>query len=171
MHVALAVTMLTAVALSLATLGLLGAGLAAWQLLGWLTFGSVPMVADAWREAGLTGELMVGFFRWLPLVLGAAVVFHGVVAWLGLGLLWRRPWARRATLGFAFAWAAVAALAFGVVRFALEDLARGYPERAHFAHVAESLALEVTLVNVALAAALVLLLIQPAVRVQFSAGR
>jgi hypothetical protein len=62
-------------------------------------------------------------------------------------------------------------LSLGVVRYALADLARGYPGQAHFAAVAGSLALEVALVNVALAAALVLLLIQPAVRVQFSAGR
>jgi hypothetical protein len=168
---ALAVTMLNAVALSLATLGTLGAGLAAWQLVGWVTAGSAPLVADAWRDAGLTGELMVGFIGWLPLVLVAAIVFHTIVAWLGVGLLWRRPWARRATLVFAFAWAGLAALAFGVARYALEDLARGYPQHAHFARVAESLATEVTLVNVALAAALVLLLIQPPVRAQFSAGR
>ena len=62
-------------------------------------------------------------------------------------------------------------LALGVARYALADLTRGYPEHAHFAAVAGSLALEVALVNVALAAALVLLLIQPAVRAQFSAGR
>ena len=171
MPYALAVTMLTAVARSLAALGTLGAGLAAWQLLGWLTAGSAPLVADAWRDAGLTGELMVGFFGWLPLVLGAAIVFHTVVAWLGIGLFWRRPWARRATLAFSFGWAGVAALTFAVARYALEDLARGYPDRAHFARVAESLAAEVALVNVGLAAALVLLLIQPAVRAQFRSGR
>lgn len=171
MPFALAVAMLTAVALSLAALGTLGAVLAAWQLLGWVAAGSVPLVADSWRDAGLAGELMVAFFGWLPAVLGAAIVFHTLVAWLGVGLLWRRPWARRAALGFAFVWAAVATLAFGVARYALEDLARGYPQHAHFAQVAESLAVEVALVNVALAAALVLLLIQPAVRAQFSAGR
>lgn len=171
MPYALAVTMLTAVAVSLAALGTLGAGLATWQLLGWAAAGSTPLVADAWRNAGLTGELMVGFIGWLPLVLGAAIVFHTIVAWLGVGLFWRRPWARRATLVFSFAWAGVAALAFAVTRYALEDLARGYPEHAHFARVAESLAAEVTLVNVALALALVLLLIQPAVRAQFSSGR
>jgi hypothetical protein len=168
---ALAVTMLTAVALSLAMLGTIGAGLASWQLLGWAVAGSLPVVADAWRDAGLTGELMVALFDWLPLVLGAAIVFHSAVAWLGVGLLWRRPWARRAALGFAIAWGAVAALAFAAARFALEDLARGYPERAHFAHVAQGLAAEVALVNLGLAAMLVLLLIQPAVRAQFSAGR
>ncbi len=171
MPFALAVTMLTAVALSLATLGMLGAGLAAWQLLGWLTAGSVPLVAEAWRNAGLTGAFMVGFIGWLPAVLGAAILFHLGVAWLGVGLLWRRPWARRATLLFAFGWGGVAALSFGLAHYALADLARGYPQHAHFAAVAESLALELGLVNVALAAALALLLIQPAVRLQFSAGR
>ena len=171
MPFALAVTMVTAVALSLTALGMLGAGLAAWQLLAWLAAGSLPLVADVWRNAGLTGELMVGFIGWLPAVLGAAIAFHLVVAWLGVGLLWRRPWARRATLGFAFAWGGLAVLSLGVVRYALADLARGYPEHAHFAAVAGSLALQVALVNVALAAALVLLLIQPAVRTQFSAGR
>ena len=168
---ALAVTMLTAVALSLATLGTLGAALASWQLLGWAVAGSLPALDDAWRNAGLTGEIMVALFNWLPLVLGAAVVFHCGVAWLGVGLLWRRAWALRATLALAFAWAAVAALAFAVAHAALADLARGYPERAHFAAVAEALAVQVTLANVGLAALLVLLLIQPAVRAQFSAGR
>jgi hypothetical protein len=171
MPFALAVTMLAAVALSLAVLGTLGAGLAAWQLLAWAVSGSVPLVADAWRDAGLTGQLMVGFFAWLPLVLIAAIVFHSIVAWLGVGLFWRRPWARRATLVFACVWASLATLVFLIVRYALEDLARGYPARAQFARAAESLAGEVALANVALAAALVLLLIQPAVRALFSAGR
>lgn len=171
MPFALAVMMLTAVALSFVALGTLGAGLAAWQLLGWAAAGGAPPVADAWRNAGLAGELMVAFFGWLPVVLGVAVAFHLLVAWLGVGLLWRRPWARRAALVFAFVWAALATTAVGVVRYALEDLARGYPQHAHFAQVAESLAVEVALVNLALAAALVLLLIQPAVRAQFSAGR
>lgn len=171
MPFALAVTMLTAVALSFAVLGTLGAALAGWQLVGWALAGSVPLVADAWRDAGLTGELMVAFFRWLPAVLGAAIAFHTLVAWLGLGLLWRRPWARPAALAFACVWAALAALALGIVHYVLADLARGYPQYAHFAEVAGSLAVQVALVNLALAAALVLLLIQPAVRVQFSAGR
>ena len=171
MPAALALAMLNSVALGLAVLGTVGAGLAAWQLLAWAVAGSLPLVADAWRDAGLTGELMVALFDWLPLVLGAALVFHATVAWLGVGLLWRRPWARRATLAFALAWAGMAALGFGLARYALADLGRGYPDRADFARVAAALAAEVTLVNVALAAALVLLLIQPAVRAQFSAGR
>jgi hypothetical protein len=170
-QVALAVTMLTAVAASLAALGTLGACLAGWQLVIWAVSGGLPLVADSWRDAGLTGELMVAAFERLPLVLGAAIAFHALVAWLGVGLLWRRPWARRATLIFAFAWAGVATLSWGIAHYVLADLARGYPERAHFAAVAGALAAQVALVNVALAAALVLLLIQPAVRAQFSAGR
>jgi hypothetical protein len=168
---ALAVTMLTGVALGLAGLGALGACLAAWQLLGWLALGALPPVADTWRHAGVTGALIVAFFDWLPLVLGAAIAFHTLVAWLGVGLYWRRAWARRGTLLFAGCWAAVAALAWAVVRYALEDLARGYPDRAAFARAAEALADQLALVNVALAAGLLLLLIQPAVRAQFSAGR
>ena len=171
MPAALAVTMLSAVALSLTVLGALGAGLAAWQLLGWAVVGGLPVIADAWRGAGVAGTLLVAFFDYLPVVLGIAMIGQSIVAWLGLGLLWRRPWARRATIGFAFVWTALAVLLFGIVRYALEDLARGYPERSAFAHAAESLSTEITLVNVALAAALVLLLIQPAVRAQFSAGR
>jgi len=167
---ALAVTMLTAVAASLAALGTLGAGLAAWQLAVTLAAGGAPLVADAWRDAGLTGQLLAGFIGWLPLVLGAAIGFHALVAWLGVGLLWRRPWARRAALVFSFAWGGLAALGGGVVRYALADLARGYPQHAHFAAVASALAAEVALINIALAAALALLLIQPAVRAQFSAG-
>ena len=171
MPYALAVTMLTAVGMSLATLGTLGAGLAAWQLLGWAVAGSSPQVADAWRDAGLTGELIVGFFGWLPLVLGAAIVFHTFVAWLGVGLLWRRPGARRTALAFACGWAGLAVLGWLAARLALADLARGYPERAGFAQAATALATEVTLLNVGLAVLLVLLLVQPAVRAQFSAGR
>jgi hypothetical protein len=168
---ALAVTMLTAVALSLTVLGTLGAALAGWQLLGWAFAGGVPLVADAWRGAGLAGELLVAFFRWLPVLLGAAIVVQTLIAWLGVGLLWRQPWARRAALAFACAWAVLAALALGVAHYVLADLGRGYVQYAHFAAVVESLAVEVTLVNLALAVALALLLIQPAVRVQFSAGR
>ena len=170
MPYALAVMMLSAVALSLIGFGILGAGLAAWQLLGWLLAGQVPLLAASWRNAGLTGELLALFFSWLPALLALAIVFHGFVAWLGTGLLWRRSWARRTALGFTVAWVGLAALGFAVARYALEDLARGYPERASFARVAESLILEVTLVNIVFAAALVLLLIQPAVRAQFSAG-
>jgi hypothetical protein len=167
---ALALTMLTAVAASLAALGTIGASLAAWQHAALAASGAGPVVAASWRDAGLTGELMVAAFAHLPLVLGAAIVFHSLVAWLGVGLLWRRPWARRATLFFACAWAGVAAASWGLTHYVLADLARGYPERAHFASVAGALAAQVALVNLALAAALVLLLIQPAVRAQFRSG-
>jgi hypothetical protein len=103
-------------------------------------------------------------------VLGAAILFHGFVAWLGLGLLWRRASARRGGLVFASVWAAVAVGTWLVVHAALADLARGYPDRAGFAAVAESLAVEVTCVNIALSAALAWLLTRPAVRMQFRSG-
>jgi hypothetical protein len=167
---ALAATMLSAVGMCLAGLGMLGVALASWQLFGWLLTGGLPAVADVWRHSGLTGELMVAFFAWLPLVLGAAVLFHGFVAWLGLGLLWRRPWARRGGLWFAGLWAATAAGAWFLVHAALEDLVRGYPDRAGFARVAESLAGQVTVVNIGLGAGLAWLLLQPAVRAQFRSG-
>ncbi|MBS0375819.1 MAG: hypothetical protein JSR73_14670 [Proteobacteria bacterium] len=166
----LATTMLSTVALSLASIGALGVGLAAWQLAAWTLLGSLPPLAESWRAAGVTGELLTAFFQRLPLLLMVAIVFHAWLAWLGLGLLWRRPWARRATLGFGFAWAALAAGGYALAHYALGDLARGYAEYRHFAAVAESLVGQVALVNVALAAALVLLLIQPAVRAQFRSG-
>jgi hypothetical protein len=170
MPFALAAAMLTAIGLSLAGLGLVGATLAAWQLAGWLLGGGLPPVAGVWRHSGLTGELFVAFFAWLPELLAGAVLFHAFVAWLGLGLLWRRPWARRGGLWFACAWAATAALSWLVVRAALGDLARGYPDRAGFAAMAGILAGQVALLNVALGAALAWLLLQPAVRAQFRSG-
>ena len=168
---ALALTLVTTVGLAFAVLGTVGAGLAGWQLTGWLLLGNVPQVADAWRHAGLTGQLFVALFDWLPLVLALAIAFHAFVAWLGVGLLWRRPGARRTALAFACGWAGLAVLGWLAARLALADLARGYPERAAFAHAAGALATEVTLLNVGLAVLLVLLLVQPAVRAQFSAGR
>jgi hypothetical protein len=170
MPAALAVTLLTAVGLCLAGLGTLGVLLAGWQLLAWVVISSLPPVADVWRHAGLTGELIVAFFAWLPLILLVAIAFHGAVAWLGLGLLWRRSWARRPAIVFSALWIAVAAAAWLVVRYALDDLARGYPDHASFALAAQALATQVTILNVGLATALILLLIQPAVRAQFSAG-
>ena len=167
----LALTLVTTVGLAFATLGTIGACLALWQLAAWLLLGSVPQVADAWRHAGVTGQLFVALFDWLPLVLALAAAFHAFVAWLGLGLLWRRAGARRAALAFAFSWAGLAVLGWLAARFALSDLARGYPERAEFARVATTLATQVTVLNVVLAALLVLLLVQRAVRAQFSAGR
>jgi len=170
MQLALAMTMLTAVGLCLAALGTLGVVLACWQLLGWALTGALPVIADTWRHAGLTGELMVAFFAWLPLVLAVAIAFHACVAWLGVGLLWRRPWARRAGLVFAAVCAVTAGGTWIGVHAALEDLARGYPERAGFARVAEALAAQVGLASIALSAALAWLLVQPAVRAQFRPG-
>ena len=167
----LAIPMLTAVALSLVGLGALGACLAAWQLAGFALFGSAPVVADVWRHAGLVGELLVSVFAWLPALLAAAVVLQALVAWLGLGLLWRRPWARHGTLGLAMLWVTLTAGAWAVAHYALADLARGYPEQAAFARAASAFAGQVAFVNIGLAVALAVFLVQPAVRVQFSAGR
>lgn len=167
----LALTLVTTVGLALAMLGTVGACLAGWQLAGWLLLGNVPQLDESWRHAGLAGQLFVALFDWLPLVLVLAIAFHAYVAWLGVGLVWRRAGARRATLAFACGWAALAALVWLAVRLALEDLARGYPERAAFARGAQTLATGVMLLNVSLAVLLVLLLVQPAVRAQFSAGR
>jgi hypothetical protein len=171
MPAALAVTLVSAIGLSLAALGSLGVLLASWQLLGWIAFGGLPPVADVWRHSGLTGELMVALFAWLPLVLLLAIAFHGAVAWLGAGLVWRRPWARRGAIVFAAVWIAATATAWLVVHHALLDLARGYAARAAFARAALVLANQVTLATIGLATALILLMIQPAVRAQFSAGR
>lgn len=159
--------MVTAVGLCLAMLGIVGATLAAWQVLAWLLYRGLPVPSPTWAEYGVTGELFAAFFEWLPVLLLLAVAFHAFVAWLGFGLFRRRPGARVAAIGFAFGWAATAVLGWLVVRHALEDLARGYPDRAGFALAAEALATQVTLFNVAIAAGLVLLMIQPAVRAQF----
>ena len=167
---ALAITMLSAVGVGLAGVGSLGACLATWQLLGWLLSGGWPTVADVWRHSGLTGELFVAFFAWLPLVLGVAIVFHLIVASLGVGLLWRRPWARRGGLAFALLWIGIAALAWYVAHVALDDLASGYPDRAGFAHAAQLLATQVALLSIAVGAGLAWLLAQPAVRAQFRTG-
>ena len=114
---------------------------------------------------------MVALFNWLPLVLGAAIVFHTGVAWLGVGLLWRRPWARRATLALARVGRRPRRSASAIARLVALAVSRGgYPEPASFAHVAQALAAQVTLVDLVLATLLVLLLM-PAVRAQFSAGR
>ena len=170
MRGALATTMLSTVGLSLAAGGALGAVLGAWQLLGWGLGGGVPVVAEVWRHSGLTGDFFVAFFAWLPIVLGAGVLFHALVAWLGLGLVLRRPWARPAALGLAALLIGLPALAWVTARAALEDLARGFPERAAFAHEAEFLATAVALLSIAIGMALALLLVQPAVRAEFSSG-
>jgi hypothetical protein len=163
---ALAPTMVTAVGLCLCALGGIGATLATWQLFAWFVTGG-PVVANVWQHSGLTGDLFVAFFRWLPLWLVLAVAFHAYVAWLGFGLFWRRAVARRHAIGFAFAWGGIAVLGWAGVWFALDDLQRGYPDRAVFAQTAKLLASQVALINVGVAAALVLLMIQPSVRAQF----
>lgn len=160
---ALAPSMVTAVGLSLCVLGAIGATLASWQLFAWFVTGG-PVVANVWTHSGLTGDLFVAFFRWLPLWLLLAVAFHAFVAWLGFGLFWRRVWARRAAIGFAFAWGALALLGWAVAWYALDDLQRGYADRAAFALAVKGLAMQVALINVGIAAGLVLLMIQPSVR-------
>jgi hypothetical protein len=164
---ALAPTMVTAVGFCLGALGLLGATLAGWQLLAYLLTGG-PVVASVWQQYGLTGKLFGTLFRWLPLWLVLAVAFHAFVGWLGFGLFWRRPWARGRTIAFAFAWGALALLGWAGLWFVLDDLQRGYPDRAAFAVAVKSLTAQVALLNVGVASALVLLLIQPSVRAQFA---
>jgi hypothetical protein len=171
MSFALAVTMVTAVGLSLLILGSLGALLAAWQLGAWLVAGSVPAVADIWRHSGVAGDYLVWIFERMPLVLLAAIVLQAAIAALGWGLLRRWPGARIATIA---ATALGLALATGLrvlVHDALVALARDYADRASFAAAVDGLATQVLLVMVAVAAALMLLLVQPAVRAQFNAGR
>ena len=163
--------MLTAVGVCFAGVGLLGALLGSWQLLGWMLSGGVPVVAEVWRHSGLTGDLFVAFFAWLPAVLALGVLYHAVVAALGIGLVARRGWARRGSLGLAALWVAAAVIAWLVVRTALEDLARGDPDRAVFAHSAEALASEVSLLSIVIGIGLAVLLLQPAVRAQFRSGR
>ncbi len=170
MPFALAVTMVTAVALSLIILGTLGAVLAAWQLCAWLAAGGVPAVAEIWRHSGVTGDLMVSMFEYLPGVLMAAILLQGAATWVGLGLLWRRPGARRAAIALAALGGSAAIAARALTHYALLDLARGFPDRAAFALAADWLALQATLVALAVAAAMILLLVQPAVRRQFSSG-
>jgi hypothetical protein len=171
MPFALAVTMVTAVGLSLLVLGSLGALLALWQLGAWLVAGSVPEVAEVWRHSGVAGDYLVWLFARMPAVLLAAAVLQAAVAALGWGLLRRWPGARGVTIA---ATALGLALATGIrvlVHDALLVLAHDYADRASFAIAVDALATQVLLVTVAVAAALVLLLIQPAVRAQFSAGR
>lgn len=165
--VGLASTMLSAVGLCLCVLGTLGATFATWQLFAWGVLRSTPVLAEAWLHAGLTGELFVALFEGLPLWLALGVAFHTFVAWVGYGLWWRRPSARRAAIGFAFGWAALALAGYAGVWYALDDLQRGFPERAAFAAAVKVLALQVSLINVGLSAGLLLLLNQPGVRAQF----
>ena len=162
--------MVSAVGLCLAVGGVLGAVLGAWQLLGWILGGGVPVVAEVWRHSGLTGEFFVAFFASLPFVLGAGIIFHVLLAWLGLGLMLRRPWARPGALGFAAFWIALAALAWLATHAALLDLAHGFPERAAFAQGAEMLATEAALLSIGIGVGLALLLLQPSVRAEFRSG-
>jgi len=166
----LATTMLSTVGLCLAAGGALGAVLGAWQLLGWVLGGGVPVVAEIWRHSGLTGDFFVAFFAWLPIVLGAGVLFHVLVALLGLGLVLRRPWARPGALALAALLIVLAGLAWVTARTALEDLAHGFPERAVFAREAEFLATIVTLLSIGIGIGLSLLLAAPAVRAKFRSG-
>jgi hypothetical protein len=170
MQGALATVMLNAVGLSLALLGMLGACLASWQLLGFAVGGAAPAVAEVWRHSGLMGELLVALFAWLPQVLGIAIAFHFALAWLGTGLLWRRRWAWTGGLVFASLWVCAALGGWAVAHYALTDLARGYPERAGFAHAVQPLAAEVAVVNALLGVALAALLLQRVVRQQFRIG-
>jgi hypothetical protein len=159
MHGALATTMVNAVGLALGFLGVVGAVLAGWQVVGFTIAGGVPAVAEIWRHSGLTGDIIVTFFAWLPQLLAAAILWHLVVAALGAGLIGRRRWAWSGGLAFAVLWTACTAGAWLLSVVALEDLARGYPERASFAHAVEPLAAWVALGNVAV------------VRAQFRADR
>jgi hypothetical protein len=163
---ALAPTMVTAIGFCLGALGLIGATLAGWQLVAYLVTGG-PVVASIWHEYGLTGELFGAFFRWLPLWLALGGAFHAFVAWLGFGLFWRRPWARRRAIAFAFVWGAIALLGWAGLWIALDDLQRGYEDRAAFAAAVKVMTAQIALLNVGLSAALILLMIQPSVRAQF----
>lgn len=162
--------MLTAVGASLTAVGALGALLGSWQLVGWMLSGGVPVVAEVWRHSGLTGELFVAFFAWLPAILALGVLYHALVAGLGVGLLRRRGWARRGALALAGLWVFAAIGAWLTVTTALEDLARGDPERAAFARAAEFLAGEVSLLSMLIGVGLATLLLQRAVRAQFRTG-
>jgi hypothetical protein len=170
MPTALAVSMLTAIGCCLAAAGVLGAALGAWQLIGWVFIGGVPVVAEVWRHSGMTGTFFVAFFRWLPAILGVGIVLHLLVAWLGVGLVTRRRWAWRGAFAFGGLWALVAVIAWLVARRALQDLADVDPTRAIFAHAAEVVSSEVAILGVVLGAFLVLFLLQPAVRAQFRSG-
>lgn len=167
--VSLAPSMVSAVGACLAVLGFLGVAFATWQLLAWALWRGAPVLSEVWSHYGLTGGLFATFFDWLPLWLLLAIAFHAVVAKLGLGLYWRRSWARRGAIRFAWAWAALAVLGWAAVWYALDDLQRGYPDRAAFAGVAKMVLMQVSLLNLGLSATLILLMIQPSVRAQFEA--
>jgi len=162
--------MLTGIGCCFAAAGAIGSVLGLWQLLGWTLAGGVPVVAEVWRHAGLTGDFFVAFFRWLPAVLGVGVVLHVLVAWLGIGLIARRAWAWRGAFAFAGLWAAATLGGWLLAGYALRDLAAVDPAWALAAHGAEVIAGEVAVLGVVLGAALALFLLQPAVRAQFRPG-
>jgi hypothetical protein len=162
--------MLNAVGRALAVLGLVGAALALWQLAGWWQSGARPEAAEVWRHLGPTGDFLVGFVAALPTVLAVAVLLQLLVAWLGVGLLGRRPWALRAGRGFAFLWIVATLAAWLLASRALADLASRSPERAAFAGAALRLAGEAAVLNTLMGGAFLALLLAPAVRRAFSAG-
>jgi hypothetical protein len=164
----LAATLVTAIGGCLWALGGLGAALCAAQL-GFGTWtGRWPVPAPAWGDAGRLGALVVMLFRFLPLALTLALGFHLLVAWLGFGLYARRAWARRATLAFCAAWAAVSGMVWIAVRPALADYAQRFPERAAFAATLSTLASEILILVLLLAGGLALLLTRRGVRAQFA---
>src|ERR1700681_3463633 len=90
----LALPMVSAVGLTLLGLGSVGAAFAAMQLSAWLYFGAMPVLAPVWLQAGLAGQVYAWFFASLPALLAGGLLFHVFVAYLGLALYRRRPWAR-----------------------------------------------------------------------------
>lgn len=165
--VGLALPMVSAVGLTLLGLGSVGAMFAATQLSAWLYFGATPVLAPAWLQAGLAGQVYAWFFAALPAVLAAGLLLHACVALLGLGLYRRRPWARPAGLALAAVWALSAVAGWAFAQHVLEDLARQSAALAVFATGARWLATQVALLSLAVAAALLVLLMQPAVRRAF----
>jgi hypothetical protein len=161
------VIMVNAVGTCLAALGAVGALLAAWQLGVWWFSGAFPVPAPVWAHTGVAGRYLLDFFRALPLVLLLAFILQLFICVLGLALFWRRSWARRTAIAFAFAWAGLGGVLWGLMRFALNDLEHGYPEHAAFAQGLRYYTTQITLLNVAVSAGLVLLMIQPSVRAQF----
>jgi hypothetical protein len=161
--------MLNAVGRALAVLGLLGAGLAAWQLAGWWRAGAPP-VAEVWHHSGLTGAILVTFFAALPAVLAAAILCQLLLAWLGVGLLRRKAWALPAARAFALFWIVATAAAWLLARAALADLAVASPERAGFAAAALALAAEAAIANGLVGGAFLMLLLQDAVSREFRPG-
>jgi hypothetical protein len=163
----LALPMVSAVGLTLLGLGSVGAAFAAMQLSAWLYFGAMPVLAPVWLQAGLAGQVYAWFFASLPALLAGGLLFHVFVALLGLALYRRRPWARPAGLALAVVWALSAVAGWAFAQHVLEDLARQSAALASFATGARWLATQVALLSLAVAVALLVLLMQPAVRRAF----